>query len=184
MVGGRLGAAMKSDGGRRRRRRAASTWRRGQREEIPSAGDFDGMGTQAKAKSLLATDSFRGAAAAAKGAGGRRGGRARLAAPAADGRGGGVGRCSSLAPCGMATGGPPGARGEAQQPQPRAEALLEAERSGADDATVAALRQEVNLQTSLRADFTQDEGDYSRFLDKDDWYERDRRRAMGLDRPD
>ena len=64
------------------------------------------------------------------------------------------------------------------------EALERAEREGADDGTIAALRQEVALQTSLRADYSQDEGEYSRFLDKDDWYERDRRRAMGLDRPD
>ena len=27
---------------------------------------------------------------------------------------------------------------------------------------------------SLRADVTQDEGSYSRFLDRDEWYERDR----------
>ena len=63
-------------------------------------------------------------------------------------------------------------------------ALEAALKDGSDDATIASLRQELALQTALRADVTQDEGDYSRFLDKDDWYERDRRRAMGLDRPD
>jgi len=33
---------------------------------------------------------------------------------------------------------------------------------------------EAELQTNTRADVTQDEGEYSRFLDKDEWYERDR----------
>jgi hypothetical protein len=33
---------------------------------------------------------------------------------------------------------------------------------------------EANFLASLRADVTQDEGAYSRFLDRDDWYERDR----------
>lgn len=33
---------------------------------------------------------------------------------------------------------------------------------------------EAELLESLRADVTQDEGSYSRFLDRDDWYERDR----------
>lgn len=34
--------------------------------------------------------------------------------------------------------------------------------------------QEADLYEGLRADVTQDEGSYSRFLDKDEWYERDR----------
>jgi PAB1-binding protein PBP1 len=33
---------------------------------------------------------------------------------------------------------------------------------------------EADLYEGLRADITQDEGSYSRFLDKDEWYERDR----------
>ena len=46
----------------------------------------------------------------------------------------------------------------------------------------AALEQQLDLLTELRADTTQDEGAYDPYLDKDDWYERDRRRAMGLDK--
>jgi hypothetical protein len=34
--------------------------------------------------------------------------------------------------------------------------------------------QEADVYSDLRADVTQDEGSYSRFLDRDDWYERDR----------
>ena len=42
---------------------------------------------------------------------------------------------------------------------------------------------EANLYSSLRADVTQDEGAYSRFLDRDEWYERDRRKtAARVDR--
>lgn len=37
---------------------------------------------------------------------------------------------------------------------------------------------EANLFGSLRADVTQDEGSYSRFLDRDEWYERDRQRMV------
>mmetsp|Transcript_68157 Transcript_68157/g.137107 ORF Transcript_68157/g.137107 Transcript_68157/m.137107 type:complete len:322 (-) Transcript_68157:100-1065(-) len=44
------------------------------------------------------------------------------------------------------------------------------------------LRLELEVLTSLRADFSQDEGSYSSFLDKDDWYERDRRRSLGIDK--
>eukprot|EP00979_Chaetoceros_neogracilis_P000908 scaffold187_cov266-Chaetoceros_neogracile.AAC.38 len=36
--------------------------------------------------------------------------------------------------------------------------------------------QEADFYSTLRADATQDEGTYSRFLDRDDWYERDRQR--------
>jgi len=36
---------------------------------------------------------------------------------------------------------------------------------------------EAEFLEGLRADVTQDEGSYSRFLDKDDWYERDRKRT-------
>ena len=44
------------------------------------------------------------------------------------------------------------------------------------------LKSELGLLTDLRADFTQDQGEYSAYLDKDEWYERDRRRALGLDK--
>ncbi|KAL7565241.1 hypothetical protein ACA910_014539 [Epithemia clementina (nom. ined.)] len=36
---------------------------------------------------------------------------------------------------------------------------------------------EADLYGSLRADLTQDEGSYSRFLDRDEWYERERRKT-------
>ena len=36
---------------------------------------------------------------------------------------------------------------------------------------------EAELFSSLKADLTQDEGSYSRFLDKDEWYERERQQA-------
>ena len=36
---------------------------------------------------------------------------------------------------------------------------------------------EAQFLETLRADVTQDEGEYSRFLDRDDWYERDRQRT-------
>jgi len=43
--------------------------------------------------------------------------------------------------------------------------------------------QEADLQASMRADVTQDEGEYSRFLDRDDWYERERvARAKRVDK--
>jgi hypothetical protein len=45
---------------------------------------------------------------------------------------------------------------------------------------LAFLRGELGVLTDLRADFTQDEGAYSSYLDKDEWYERDRRRALGI----
>ena len=43
--------------------------------------------------------------------------------------------------------------------------------------------EESDFYASLRADVTQDEGSYSRFLDKDDWYERDRiKRAKNVNK--
>lgn len=43
--------------------------------------------------------------------------------------------------------------------------------------------QEADIYSDLRADVTQDEGSYSRFLDRDDWYERDRQaHAKRLDK--
>ena len=44
------------------------------------------------------------------------------------------------------------------------------------DELAAMWDKEADLYSSLRADATQDEGSYSRFLDRDDWYERDRQR--------
>ena len=40
---------------------------------------------------------------------------------------------------------------------------------------------ELQFQTSLRADWTHDAGSYDPDLDKDEAYERARRKAMGLD---
>ena len=40
-------------------------------------------------------------------------------------------------------------------------------------------RDDESVYTAIRADITQDEGSYSRFLDKDEWYERQRRRTTG-----
>lgn len=80
----------------------------------------------------------------------------------------------------------------ARGPSPRApavsaEANLKAEAAAAAlarlEVRLAFLRGELGLLTALRADFTQDEGAYSRYLDKDEWYERDRRRVLGLDKP-
>jgi hypothetical protein len=38
--------------------------------------------------------------------------------------------------------------------------------------------QEIDFYLSLRADVTQDVGSYSQFLDRDEWYERDRQRMV------
>ena len=45
----------------------------------------------------------------------------------------------------------------------------------ADDDT--ATQEKLELYESLRADVTQDEGSYSRFLDRDEWYERERQKT-------
>ena len=44
-----------------------------------------------------------------------------------------------------------------------------------DEDIIAEWETEAEFYASLRADVTQDEGAYNRFLDKDEWYERDRR---------
>jgi len=44
-----------------------------------------------------------------------------------------------------------------------------------NDELAAAWDKEADFYASLRADVTQDEGDYSSFLDRDEWYERNRR---------
>ena len=43
-----------------------------------------------------------------------------------------------------------------------------------DEERALAWEDEAELQANLRADVTQNEGEYSRFLDRDDWYERER----------
>jgi len=45
-----------------------------------------------------------------------------------------------------------------------------------NDVEAVIWEQEADFYESLRADVTQDEGSYSKFLDKDDWYEEDRQR--------
>jgi hypothetical protein len=45
-----------------------------------------------------------------------------------------------------------------------------------DEALAEEWEQEDEFLKSLRADITQDEGSYSRFLDRDEWYERNRQR--------
>ena len=56
------------------------------------------------------------------------------------------------------------------------ECAEEARKNG--DKTIAALwEEEAEFYASLRADVTQDEGTYSTFLDRDAWYERDRRKV-------
>ena len=40
-------------------------------------------------------------------------------------------------------------------------------------------RDDEAVYSAIRADVTHDEGSYSRFLDKDEWYERQRRRTNG-----
>lgn len=65
-------------------------------------------------------------------------------------------------------------------------ALLEAmgaalERGDTDEAE--RLREEFALKTRLRADPTQAQGAYDRYLDQDDWYMRERQRAMAPRKP-
>jgi hypothetical protein len=56
-------------------------------------------------------------------------------------------------------------------------------RDRGDDEVAEYWESEAELYGSLRADITQDEGSYSRFLDRDDWYERSRRaQASKLDK--
>ena len=56
------------------------------------------------------------------------------------------------------------------------EQVDEARRNGDEDMAKEWETESAFLE-GLRADVTQDEGSYSRFLDKDDWYERDRQRT-------
>jgi hypothetical protein len=58
----------------------------------------------------------------------------------------------------------------------------QAREMGIDDAAER-WDQEADIYSDLRADVTQDEGSYSSFLDRDDWYERDRQsHAKKLDK--
>lgn len=50
-------------------------------------------------------------------------------------------------------------------------------RDAGEDETAEWWEREAELLSSLKADLTQDEGSYSRFLDKDEWYERERQQA-------
>mmetsp|Transcript_29439 Transcript_29439/g.44320 ORF Transcript_29439/g.44320 Transcript_29439/m.44320 type:complete len:589 (-) Transcript_29439:725-2491(-) len=58
---------------------------------------------------------------------------------------------------------------------PRQRALEEAQaaREAGLEERALQLEEEAELYKALRADVTQDEGSYSRFLDRDDWYERE-----------
>lgn len=58
---------------------------------------------------------------------------------------------------------------------PRQRALEEAQaaRDAGNEERALQLEEEAELYKALRADVTQDEGSYSRFLDRDDWYERE-----------
>ena len=50
--------------------------------------------------------------------------------------------------------------------------------AASDDSSVEYWDKEVAFYSSLRADVTQDVGSYSKFLDRDEWYERDRQRMV------
>ena len=58
----------------------------------------------------------------------------------------------------------------------KAKEQVEAARREGNEDLAEQWETEAEFLESLRADVTQDEGSYSRFLDKDDWYERDRKR--------
>ena len=61
-----------------------------------------------------------------------------------------------------------------ESPRQRAKEQAEAARESGADEVAEQWESEAELLANLRADVTQDEGSYSRFLDRDDWYERDR----------
>ena len=58
----------------------------------------------------------------------------------------------------------------------KAKEQVEAARREGNEDVAKEWENEAEFLESLRADVTQDEGSYSRFLDRDDWYERDRQR--------
>eukprot|EP00592_Proboscia_alata_P022867 CAMPEP_0194424308 /NCGR_PEP_ID=MMETSP0176-20130528/23581_1 /TAXON_ID=216777 /ORGANISM="Proboscia alata, Strain PI-D3" /LENGTH=953 /DNA_ID=CAMNT_0039233999 /DNA_START=45 /DNA_END=2906 /DNA_ORIENTATION=+ len=53
-----------------------------------------------------------------------------------------------------------------------------------NDETARVYEYEAKFYEDLRADVTQDEGSYDSYLDKDEWYERQRLRAMGIIKKD
>ena len=57
-----------------------------------------------------------------------------------------------------------------------AQDAAEQARERGDTSAAERLESEAELLETLRADVTQDEGSYSRFLDRDDWYERERQK--------
>jgi len=59
----------------------------------------------------------------------------------------------------------------------RAREQAELARTAGDEDRASEWEEEARFLESLRADVTQDEGSYSRFLDRDAWYERDRQRT-------
>lgn len=61
-----------------------------------------------------------------------------------------------------------------QQQKSRRHMAKDMAESSNDDRLRALWEEESDFYASLRADVTQDEGSYSSYLDKDDWYERDR----------
>eukprot|EP00591_Stephanopyxis_turris_P008388 CAMPEP_0195511376 /NCGR_PEP_ID=MMETSP0794_2-20130614/3715_1 /TAXON_ID=515487 /ORGANISM="Stephanopyxis turris, Strain CCMP 815" /LENGTH=805 /DNA_ID=CAMNT_0040638957 /DNA_START=205 /DNA_END=2622 /DNA_ORIENTATION=- len=66
-----------------------------------------------------------------------------------------------------------------------AKELSEAAQNDGNEMLAQMWQEEAEFRGDLRADVTQDEGSYSRFLDKDDWYERDRvSRAKKLKKTD
>jgi len=58
----------------------------------------------------------------------------------------------------------------------KAREQVDAARRDGNEVLAEEWENEAEFLEGLRADVTQDEGSYSRFLDKDDWYERDRQR--------
>lgn len=64
-----------------------------------------------------------------------------------------------------------------------AKEMAEEARYVGDEDAAEQWESEAELYASLRADVTQDEGSYSRFMDRDEWYERDRQKqAKKLDK--
>jgi hypothetical protein len=57
-----------------------------------------------------------------------------------------------------------------------AKEMAEEARYVGDENTAEEWESEAEFYASLRADVTQDEGSYSRFMDRDEWYERDRQK--------
>ena len=66
------------------------------------------------------------------------------------------------------------------QISPRQAALEKAQRAREEglDERAAQLEEEADLYKALRADVTQDEFAYDRFLDRDEWYERETRAQL------